>query len=115
MRTNLHHGEFLLRSELIELAAIATISFHAASRFAERTDKALSPESLRNYIVHSRMAFFQANGRIILMGDNTSEYFIFERNGICLTFVKSMDAQNALSHQLMKAMNGGKNSYGNLY
>lgn len=52
MRTNLHQGEFLLRSELIELAAIATISFHAASRFAERTDKALSPESLRNYIVH---------------------------------------------------------------
>ena len=44
MRTNLHHGEFLLRSELIELAAIATISFHAASRFAERTDKALSPK-----------------------------------------------------------------------
>lgn len=109
MRTNLHHGEFLLRSEL---AAIATISFHAASRFAERTDKALSPESLRNYIVHSRMAFFQADGRIILMGDNTSEYFIFEQNGTCLTFVKSMDA---LSHQLMKAMNGGKNSYGDLY
>ena len=53
MRTNLHHGEFLLRSEL-------AISFHAASRFAERTDKALSPESLRNYIVHSRMAFFPA-------------------------------------------------------
>lgn len=79
MRTNLHHGEFLLRSELIELAAIATISFHAASRFAERTDKALSPESLRNYIVHSRMAFFQADGRIILMGDNTSEYFILNR------------------------------------
>ena len=44
MRTNLHQGEFLLRSELVELAAIATISFHAASRFAERTDKALSPK-----------------------------------------------------------------------
>lgn len=26
MRTNLHHGEFLLRSELIELAAIYFIS-----------------------------------------------------------------------------------------
>ena len=70
---------------------------------------------INNYIVHSRMAFFQANGRIILMGDNTSEYFIFEQNGTCLTFVKSPDAQNALSHQLMKAMNGGKNSYGDLY
>ena len=77
MRTNLHRGEFLLRSELIELAAIATISFHAASRFAERTDKALSPESLRNYIVHSRMAFFQANGRIILMGRQHKRVFHF--------------------------------------
>lgn len=115
MRTNLHHGEFLLRSELVELAAIATISYHAASRFAERTNDALSPETLRNYIIHSRMAFFQSEGRIILMGENTNEYFIFEQNGICLTFVKSVDAQNALSHQLMKAMNGGKDSYGNLH
>lgn len=100
MRTNLHHGEFLLRSELIELAAIATISFHAASRFAERR---FPPK------VCAITLFIRAwhSFKRILMGDNTSEYFIFEQNGTCLTFV----AQNAL----MKAMNGGKNSYGDLY